>query len=112
MLGIKATPTKNSLVIAGRRLWQMLLYCRGFNPSTPTEAHEGLERKQLKDVAFCMLSAGIFLSEFIPADQPWVHIDIAGPAFNEKSAYGYTPKGGTGAAVRTFVELVEDFTRD
>ncbi|NDA49459.1 MAG: leucyl aminopeptidase [Actinobacteria bacterium] len=59
-----------------------------------------------------MLSAGIFLSEFIPADQPWVHIDIAGPAFNEKSAYGYTPKGGTGAAVRTFVELVEDFTRD
>lgn len=52
-----------------------------------------------------MLSAGVFLKEFIPPGQPWVHLDIAGPAFNDKSAYGYTPKGGTGAAVRTFVEV-------
>jgi leucyl aminopeptidase len=52
-----------------------------------------------------MLSAGVFLQEFIPAGQPWVHMDIAGPAFNDKPAYGYTPKGGTGAAVRTFVEM-------
>lgn len=55
-----------------------------------------------------MLSAGIFLKEFIPKGQKWVHIDIAGPAFNEKSAYGYTPKGGTGAAVRTFVRLAQE----
>lgn len=59
-----------------------------------------------------MLSAGVFLKEFIPAGQPWVHIDIAGPAYNEKAAYGYTPKGGTGAAVRTFVELAEQMIRD
>mgnify|MGYP006276208551 CR=1 FL=1 len=52
-----------------------------------------------------MLSAGVFLNAFIPADQPWVHMDIAGPAFNDKGAYGYTPKGGTGAAVRTFIEV-------
>lgn len=52
-----------------------------------------------------MLSAGVFLQEFVPAGQPWVHLDIAGPAFNDKAAYGYTPKGGTGAAVRTFVEV-------
>jgi len=52
-----------------------------------------------------MLSAGVFLKEFIPPGQPWVHLDIAGPAFNDKAAYGYTPKGGTGAAVRTFVEM-------
>ena len=55
-----------------------------------------------------MLSAGVFLKEFVPADQPWVHLDIAGPAFNEKGAYGYTPKGGTGAAVRTFVRLAQE----
>ena len=59
-----------------------------------------------------MLSAGVFLREFVPEDQPWVHIDIAGPAYNDKSAYGYTPKGGTGAAVRTFVELAENMSRD
>jgi leucyl aminopeptidase len=55
-----------------------------------------------------MLSAGVFLQEFIPTGQPWVHLDIAGPAFNEKGAYGYTPKGGTGAAVRTFVRLAQE----
>ncbi|MFW5921630.1 MAG: hypothetical protein ACOCUS_07305, partial [Polyangiales bacterium] len=38
----------------------------------------------------------------------WAHLDIAGPAFNDDSAYGYTPKGGTGAAVRTLVQLVND----
>ena len=59
-----------------------------------------------------MLSAGVFLKEFVPEGQPWVHIDIAGPAYNEKSAYGYTPKGGTGSAVRTFVELAENMSRD
>lgn len=52
-----------------------------------------------------MQSAGVFLKEFIPAGQAWVHIDIAGPAFNERTPYGYTPKGGTGAAVRTLVEI-------
>lgn len=59
-----------------------------------------------------MLSAGVFLKEFVPEGQPWVHIDIAGPAYNDKGAYGYTPKGGTGAAVRTFVELAENLCRD
>ena len=55
-----------------------------------------------------MLSAAVFLKEFVPAGQPWVHLDIAGPAFNDKAPYGYTPKGGTGAAVRTFVRLAQE----
>ncbi|MBU6243990.1 MAG: leucyl aminopeptidase [Actinomycetales bacterium] len=55
-----------------------------------------------------MLSAAVFLKEFIPNGQPWVHLDIAGPAFNDKSPYGYTPKGGTGAAVRTFVQVARE----
>ena len=42
---------------------------------------------------------------------PWVHLDIAGPAFNEGGPYGYTPKGGTGVGVRTLVRLAETFTR-
>ncbi|MGB3186672.1 MAG: leucyl aminopeptidase [Ornithinimicrobium sp.] len=54
--------------------------------------------------------AATFLAEFIGTDNtgaslPWVHLDIAGPAFNDKSAYGYTPKGGTGAGVRALIEF-------
>jgi leucyl aminopeptidase len=55
-----------------------------------------------------MLSAGVFLREFIPSGQSWVHVDIAGPSFNEKGAYGYTPKGGTGSGVRMFVQIAAE----
>ena len=63
-----------------------------------------------------MLVAGLFLKEFVgtrggaPDGQPipWAHLDIAGPAFNTGPAFGYTPSGGTGVAVRTLLGLVED----
>jgi leucyl aminopeptidase len=59
-----------------------------------------------------MLVAGLFLKEFIGSNNGtpirWAHLDIAGPAFNVSEPFGYTPKGGTGAAVRTLVQLAED----
>ncbi|MFD4789187.1 leucyl aminopeptidase [Streptomyces sp. NPDC058459] len=53
------------------------------------------------------LVAGLFLREFIGEGITWAHLDIAGPAFNEGGAFGYTPKGGTGTAVRTLLRLAE-----
>jgi leucyl aminopeptidase len=53
------------------------------------------------------LVAGLFLKEFVGDGLSWAHLDIAGPAFNESGPYGYTPKGGTGSAVRTLVRLAE-----
>lgn len=52
------------------------------------------------------LTAGLFLEEFVDG-LPWVHLDIAGPAFAEKPMGSYLGKGGTGHGVRTLVELVE-----
>ncbi len=52
-----------------------------------------------------MLVAGLFLKEFIDGDLPWLHLDIAGPSFNEGAAHGYTPVGGTGVAMRSLVEI-------
>ncbi|MCS0605178.1 leucyl aminopeptidase [Streptomyces sp. LP11] len=53
------------------------------------------------------LVAGLFLREFVGEGITWAHLDIAGPAFNEGGPFGYTPKGGTGTAVRTLVRLAE-----
>jgi leucyl aminopeptidase len=53
------------------------------------------------------LVAGLFLQEFVGEGIAWAHLDIAGPAFHEGAPYGYTPKGGTGSAVRTLVKLAE-----
>ena len=89
---------------AGESMWGMPL---------PPELKKGLD----SDVADLvntgpreggMLTAGLFLQEFVTEGVRWAHLDIAGPAYNSGEAYGYTAHGGTGAAVRTFVQLLED----
>ena len=49
------------------------------------------------------LTAGLFLKEFV-GDVPWVHLDIAGPAF-AAAAWDEVTKGGTGFGVRTLAEV-------
>jgi leucyl aminopeptidase len=56
-----------------------------------------------------MLTAGLFLQEFVTEGTPWAHVDIAGPSYNEGSAWGYTPKGATGYGVGTLLSLVEGY---
>jgi len=58
-----------------------------------------------------MLVAGLFLEAFIPEGQAWAHLDIAGPAFNEAAPHGFTPKGGTGFAARTLIQLARTSAR-
>ena len=87
----------------GEAMWPMPL---------PEELRRSLD-SEVADIANIgdrnggMLVAGLFLREFVPAGRRWAHLDIAGPAFNEGDPFGYTPKGGTGAAVRTLVRLAE-----
>lgn len=90
---------------AGEQMWPMPL---------PDELRKGLDSK-IADLANVtgerdagMLSAGLFLREFVPDGVPWAHLDIAGPAFLQGEPYGYTPKGGTGASVRTLVQIALD----
>ena len=54
-----------------------------------------------------MLVAGLFLKDFVDPEIPWLHLDIAGPAYNESKAHGYTPVGGTGVALRTLVAFAQ-----
>jgi leucyl aminopeptidase len=90
---------------AGEAMWPMPL---------PDDLRKGLESgvadiaNVAADRAGGMLVAGVFLREFVPDGVRWAHLDIAGPAFNDGGAYGYTPKGGTGAAVRTLVQVALD----
>ncbi|GEL18466.1 leucyl aminopeptidase [Pseudonocardia asaccharolytica] len=59
-----------------------------------------------------MLVAGVFLSEFVGEGLEWAHIDIAGPAFNTGSPWGYTGKGGTGVPVRTLFAVLSDIAEN
>lgn len=50
------------------------------------------------------ITAAMFLREFV-GEVPWVHLDIAGPAFAERAG-DYWPKGATGTPVRALVRYV------
>jgi leucyl aminopeptidase len=89
---------------AGEAIWPMPL---------PDDLRAGLD-SPVADLANVpterfggMLVGGRFLAEFVPDGLPWVHLDIAGPAFNTSGPRGYTPKGGTGAGVRTMISAVQ-----
>ncbi len=72
--------------------------------------------KHTGDRAGGAMIAATFLAEFVGKDSqgqplPWAHLDIAGPAFNDGAPHGHTPKGGTGAGVRTLIEFAAGYTR-
>jgi leucyl aminopeptidase len=50
------------------------------------------------------ITAAMFLREFV-GDTPWVHLDIAGPAFTDRPG-DYWPKGATGTPTRALVRYV------
>jgi leucyl aminopeptidase len=92
-----ADRVKAAADLVGERVWQLPMI---------DEYKEGLK----SDVADLnnvgprgggAINAGIFMKEFT-SDVPWVHLDIAGPAFTDKDL-PLGPKGATGFGVRTLL---------
>ncbi|MDP2854097.1 MAG: leucyl aminopeptidase [Smithellaceae bacterium] len=52
------------------------------------------------------ITAAAFLGKFV-GDYPWVHLDIAGPAWTIKDK-AYIPKGASGVTVRLLVEYLQN----
>jgi leucyl aminopeptidase len=87
----------------GEQFWPMPL---------PTELRASLDSPvadlaNIGDRMGGMLVAGIFLKEFVSDELPWLHLDIAGPAYNDRSPHGYTPVGGTGIGVRSLIAVAK-----
>ena len=56
------------------------------------------------------ITAGAFLSKFT-GGYPWVHLDIAGPAWLTKDK-PYIPKGASGVGVRLLVQFLRNWYRE
>jgi leucyl aminopeptidase len=55
-------------------------------------------------------TAAAFLEQFVDADIPWAHFDIAGTAWACGNRLSYcTPKNATGVMIRTFVEIAKQY---
>ena len=88
---------------AGESFWPMPLPAH--LRATLDSPFADLRNAKIGSRAGGMLSAGLFLREFVGRRQ-WAHLDIAGPAYNDSAPWGLTPTGGTGMGVSTLVELL------
>ena len=78
-----------------------------------TDDYKDLIKSQIADIVNSAgrgggaVTAAMFLKEFV-GDTPWIHLDIAGCAWNEE-AKPWLPKGPTGIAVRSIAEWVRGY---
>jgi len=87
----------------GERVWELPLW----------EDYHELIKSDVADLkntggrAGGAITAAAFLSNFVN-DVPWVHLDIAGPAWLTKDR-PYIPKGASGVGVRLLVHLLQNW---
>ncbi len=93
---------KRSAELAGERVWELPLYAD----------YDGLMDSQVADLRNSSVqwagatTAAIFLREFVDG-RPWVHLDIAGSAWQNAGELKTIPKGPTGSGVRVMAHLAE-----
>ncbi len=88
--------------LAGERVWEL-----------PTWAdYDGLIESEIADIKNSTVpwagatTAALFLREFVDG-RPWVHLDIAGSAWQNASELKTVPKGPTGSGVRLMAHLAQ-----
>jgi leucyl aminopeptidase len=87
---------------SGEKMWQLPLY----------EEYNDYLKSEVADIKNCMdkgmasaSTGATFLHKFV-GDTPWVHVDIAGTAFND-SKKGCLNKGASGVPLRTIIEWLK-----
>lgn len=88
---------------SGEKVWELPL----------VKEYKELNKSEVADVSNTSssrygvaITGGLFLEEFVDG-KPWVHFDIAGTAFAEKS-FELGPKGGTGFGVRLMLSYLKN----
>jgi leucyl aminopeptidase len=94
------TEIKDAAVATGEKVWELPLW---------EEYHDALKSdvadfKNVGNRDGGAITAAAFLSKFA-GNHPWVHLDIAGPAWLDKDR-PYIPKGASGVGVRLLVDFL------
>lgn len=98
------TFVKNAAEVSGEKVWELPL----------EKDYKELNKSEVADISNISstkyggaITAALFLEEFVD-NKPWVHLDIAGPAFAEKN-HSFGPKGGTGFGTRLILNFLQTF---
>lgn len=104
-MGTATEEVKQSLSIAGEKVCERLAWFPFWKDYDDALKSEVADMKNIGGREAGAITAGKFLSRFI--DAPWIHLDIAGPAFLEKKEH-YKGIGGTGVGVRLLYHFLKD----
>ncbi|HEU0264553.1 MAG TPA: leucyl aminopeptidase, partial [Geobacterales bacterium] len=86
---------------SGERLWQLPLWDE-YGEAMKSDI---ADMKNAGGPHAGTITAGWFLQQFVDNGVPWVHLDIAGTAWEEKGR-PYLPKGASGVGVRLLVDFI------
>jgi leucyl aminopeptidase len=87
----------------GEKIWQLPLF-EEYNQQLKSS---NADIKNIGGRPGGAITAAAFLSNFVD-DIPWVHLDIAGTAWNQEGTIEktYNPRGATGFGIRTIVRYI------
>jgi leucyl aminopeptidase len=88
----------------GERVWQLPLW-EGYQEALKTPY---ADFKNVGDGTAGTITAASFLKPYVK-DKPWVHLDIAGTAWNEKEG-SFLPVGPTGTPIRMLLAFLEAYS--
>lgn len=107
MMGNANEGSKKSLMLAGEQVYERLVEFPFWDEFYEDLKSPIADLKNLGNPEGGASSAGKFLEKF--TDYPWIHLDIAGPAFIS-SSYKYYKPGATGFGVRLLYKFLKDRT--
>lgn len=105
-MGTAGTAVKRSLEDSGWHTYERLVELPLWKEYGDELKSHIADLKNMGSGAAGMITAGKFLEHF--ADYPWLHLDIAGPAYL-RNANGYRPKEGTGVGVRLLFNFLKNY---
>lgn len=88
----------------GERVWELPLWQEYFEAIKSSVA----DIKNVGARGAGTITAAMFLKEFV-GNYPWVHLDIAGTAWVEKTSHPYLDPGPSGVGVRLLVEAIRNW---
>lgn len=104
-MGTASQKTKQAIERSGFRVYERMVEMPLWREYAEELKSQSADLKNVGGVTAGAITAGKFLEHFAKG-YPWLHLDIAGPAF-VKTATGYKTKEGTGVGIR----LTYDFLK-
>ena len=106
MMGNASDEQKSALKNSGNQVYERIAEFPFWDEYADLLKSEIADMKNIGGPIAGAITAGKFLQHF--TDYPYIHLDIAGPAFID-SKEGYLTKGGTGVGVRLLFDFLKNY---